>query len=884
MRVDLAKITRSPFFGPALIIVLLCLLFGRSFLPGYVHFSNDGPLGQQSAAWTSLPAGIFGVWNDLNHTGYGTGAFPLDITCLLKSFLGPVGFSKFFAPISLAILGVGAWAFFRAMKLSPVACAAGAVAAALNSAFFSEACWGVASHAIAFGMVFMALALVQGMTEEMSWPLRLTRLVLAGLCVGMNVMEAADIGALFSVFVAGFVCFKVLVNGGGSVMKRLGRGVLSVAIVALFAAFIAAQALSTLVSTQIVGIAGTSQDSRTKAEKWNWATQFSLPKKEALDLVVPGLFGYRMDTPGGGQYWGQVGRSPGWEENKSNPNFGARYRGSGFYAGAVVCLLAVWTLFQAVQRRRSLYSELERKWIGFWLATLVVSLLLGFGRFAPFYQIVYALPYFSTIRNPTKFLFFAEFALVTLAAVGVEGICRAGSVKTSVPVGARGGDAPFRRGWGTFSLVAPAVALLGWLLYAQWRPALERYVQTQGFSAGDAAAIAQFSIGQVGWFWVLLSVGVALIWFAMRGRLLAAGFNWGGLLVCGLLVVDLGRANLPWIVYWNYPDKYAANPVIDFLRTKPYEHRVAALPFRSPPQLSLLDQIYRIEWMQQHFPYYNIQSLDIVQMPREPVDLKAFESTLQFLGTEESLPMVTRRWELTNTRYLLGPAGFLDVLNSQLDPVKKRFRYALRFDVTPKPGVLEPTQAQDFTAVANTNGAYAIFDFTGALPRVKLYADWQVMTNDQAALARLASPEFDPGQSVLVDTPLVAPGSTNDAAGSVDFVSYANKHIVLKANAKVPAVLLLNDHYDPGWSVTVDGKPVTMLRCNYLMRGVYLSAGEHTVDFSFRFPTGTLYVTAAGLGLGIILVGVLITAERRRKAAPSGPKSTSFAPKTSSVG
>jgi len=47
--------------------------------------------------------------------------------------------------------------------------------------------------------------------------------------------------------------------------------------------------------------------------------------------------------------------------------------------------------------------------------------------------------------------------------------------------------------------------------------------------------------------------------------------------------------------------------------------------------------------------------------------------------------MYARRWQLTNTRYLLGPAGFLDGLNEQLDPLQHRFRIVQRFDVLPKP-------------------------------------------------------------------------------------------------------------------------------------------------------------------------------------------------------
>ena len=67
----------------------------------------------------------------------------------------------------------------------------------------------------------------------------------------------------------------------------------------------------------------------------------------------------------------------------------------------------------------------------------------------------------------------------------------------------------------------------------------------------------------------------------------------------------LGRADLPWIIHWDYKQKYEVgtlNPVETFLADKPYEHRVTGLPFRAPEGMELLDQIYRIEWMQHHFP------------------------------------------------------------------------------------------------------------------------------------------------------------------------------------------------------------------------------------------------------------------------------------------
>ena len=65
---------------------------------------------------------------------------------------------------------------------------------------------------------------------------------------------------------------------------------------------------------------------------------------------------------------------------------------------------------------------------------------------------------------------------------------------------------------------------------------------------------------------------------------------------------------------------------------------------------------------------------------------------------------------LTNTRYLLGPAGFLDVMNQQLDPVQHRFRIVQRFEVMAKPGIGQPTRLEELTAVPNENGNYALFE------------------------------------------------------------------------------------------------------------------------------------------------------------------------------
>jgi len=97
-------------------------------------------------------------------------------------------------------------------------------------------------------------------------------------------------------------------------------------------------------------------------------------------------------------------------------------------------------------------------------------------------------------------------------------------------------------------------------------------------------------------------------------------------------------------------------------------------------------------------------------------------------------------------------------------------------------------------------------------------------------------------------------------AGKVEYASYAPKDIVLKCNALSPAVLLLNDHYEANWKVLVDGRPDRLLRCNFIMRGVWLPAGAHTVEFRFQPPYGMLYFTLTALGVALLVLVVVLAA------------------------
>jgi len=779
----------------------------------------------------------------------------------------------------------------------------GGLAAALSSHFLSTACWGVAAQIICIAMAFLAIGLTS-MNPAASNPITLwIKVILAGMAVGMCVMEGYDIGAIFSIYVAAFVFYQTIFTepalGGEDHFGTLSFGraayaVARVGVVAVFAGFLAFHAISTLVGTQIKGVAGTEQTAEAREARWDFATQWSFPPGEILRIVVPGLFGYRMDTPEGGNYWGRVGETPGWSEHHNDPEWarthpGAypRFSGGGEYSGVLVFVVAVWAVLQAFRKKDSVFTLVQRRLIWFWAGAAFVSLLFAFGRYAPFYRIVYSLPYFSTIRNPAKFMHPFHWSLVILFAYGIHGLVRrylepafgsANSLSAQLKTWWAKAN-PFDKKWTRGSIIALAISLLGWLMYSSSRSGLEKRLFDTGFpDSALTAQIASFSFKEVGWSILFLGLTVGLLTVILSGRFAGSRAKLGGVLLGLLLVLDLARANMPWIIYQDYKEKYATNPVIEFLRDKPYEHRAAILPFGGPAAQQI-EQLYKIEWAQHHFQFFNIQSLDVVQMPRAPVDYLAFEGALRPDANPANIHRVTRRWELTNTRYLLGARGLtpdkreamLEELNRQLDPTQRRFRITTTFDIVPKPGVLNPTRLEEVTAVARPEGQFALFEFTGALPRAKLYSNWQVNTNDQSTLDTIASVTFAPEKLVLVAPPfLPSPQAETNITtlAPVEFVSYAPKRIVLHAKASAPSVLLLNDKFDPNWKVWVDGKPDTVLRCNYLMRGVQVPAGDHQVEFRFVPPVTGLYVSLAAIVLGLGLIGFLVVGSPRHPPVP----------------
>ncbi len=824
------------------LVAMLGFLFKDSFKSDEVLFANDGPLGVLKSNSFKLPDVFTGFWIDLNWLGMNGSSGPISITYLVLWLLGPIAFAKFYAPITLLLLGLSAWTFFRTIKLPPAMCIVAALAAALNMNFFSNTCWGLGTRSLTLATVFLALAALNARRVGNPW----LRAALAGLAVGMGVIEGADNGVIFSLFVAAFVLFQAFVENE-TFASRIASST-RLAVVVGFAGLITVQVLIPLLGIATKGSSSiTAPEAKDPQKDWAFATQWSLPPAESLRVIIPGLYGYRMDTPDGGEYWGRVGEAPGMAEAFR------RSSGAGEYAGVLVVLVGVWALMQSCRSSGAgvpsalrssaggvIFTDLERKYIWFWAAMGLIALLFAWGRHAPFYHLIYPLPFFKSIRNPMKFMHVCHLTLMVLFGYGLLGLSRRYLETASETI--KRPASLFEKRWAVGLIVAFIVSLVVFGIYASSRRSLVQHLMDIGFPQPETAgAIASFSIGEVGTFVLFLFISIVSLLLIQFGVFTGAKARWAAVLLGVVLVIDLARADVPWIRHYDYQAQYASNPIIDILKEKPWQQRVTVFPAGMMPnqQLQQLNQFYFGLWLQHHFQYYNIQSIDMAQEPRPPADKTAY------LKAVSKSP--TRYWELTNTRYILGLAqGFADALNQQLDPIQKRFRQHAAFGNG---------------AQTNDTGPWALLEFTGALPRAKVYSQWQVTTTNDATLAKLADPAFDPAQTVLVSDEIAPPANpntnANSAAGTAEFASYSPKQVELSVKSTSPSVLLLNDKFDPDWKVWVNGRPAKLLRCNFLMRGVQVPAGDSKVRFHFEPSLTGFKITLAAVLVGLFLCGLL---------------------------
>lgn len=164
-----------------------------------------------------------------------------------------------------------------------------------------------------------------------------------------------------------------------------------------------------------------------------------------------------------------------------------------------------------------------------------------------------------------------------------------------------------------------------------------------------------------------------------------------------------------------------------------------------------------------------------------------------------------------------------------------------------------------------------LYEIDRTVPRVYVVNKSVVETNSMQILRRLASLDFDPNQSVVLDEDL-ANRPARPVLATARIVRYENQAVTVQVSLNDSGILVLADSYYPGWKAYVNGKEEAIRRANLFFRAVLLSAGTHTVEFRYEprsFAIGRAVSIITLLGILVSSIFLYVRKRRQNLTAPA---------------
>lgn len=118
--------------------------------------------------------------------------------------------------------------------------------------------------------------------------------------------------------------------------------------------------------------------------------------------------------------------------------------------------------------------------------------------------------------------------------------------------------------------------------------------------------------------------------------------------------------------------------------------------------------------------------------------------------------------------------------------------------------------------------------------------------------------------TVVIDKreqPKVTVAPSFDSSASISLVKNLNDRITYQSKATTNQFAVFSEIYYPkGWKAFIDGKETPIVRVDYALRGLNITAGNHTINFEFE-PTSYNLGNTLNLAAGIIsIIALLICA------------------------
>lgn len=140
---------------------------------------------------------------------------------------------------------------------------------------------------------------------------------------------------------------------------------------------------------------------------------------------------------------------------------------------------------------------------------------------------------------------------------------------------------------------------------------------------------------------------------------------------------------------------------------------------------------------------------------------------------------------------------------------------------------------------------------------------YQIVENADEEIAALKN--FDPKKTAFIDKRYennFANLSLNaDSTASIQLTSYAPNHLEYHSQSQTDQVAVFSEIYYPlGWKAYIDGQEASYFRTNYVLRGMIIPAGEHTITFSFEpasYKSGESIAMVSSILIILLVVGGL---------------------------
>ena len=789
---------------------------------------------------------------------YGPAKKPFYPTKILAIALPPLVYHTAGYIVDVVLVGLGAAYLLWGLGVRGLAVVLASIGLAFSGYNFTLISAG---HRGVFDMLPYAVFLF-GFLDRAITRRSLFHFAMAGACMAWGLMPQPDIMVLFILLAAAYCLFRLIGEWRvGSeqrrtlVLKTIGGGAVALLVflglsVGTFS-YIARKVLPERDKLiERVSEAGDeteeSKPKQTWRERYDFATSWSMPPEEILEFIAPSVYGIETGDRRG-PYWGRLGRTKDWWEHRQGL---MNLKQHSLYLGVLQLLFAAYAVVVvAMNRNTSARRRLSRgtgilpvsdtgkmpvphsggdAMLGpahtngftnrsetfFWAIAFLVCLLLALGRYFPLYRLFFSIPYLSKIRAPVKFVHLCELALCVLFAFGLQAFLgdlaaereKAGSRRRRFTV------------FGAVSLAIGVLLLVAIPVVSMSAPALRAHWAQLGL--GDFAdVILPTMTGALRHGGVLFLVGAAIFAAARFGaawRAVPVALT-GGLLLT--VPLDLVLVGSPYVRVRDVSPWYGPNPIAERIERERQHGRTS---------YHLSQRTWR-HWLYGSFARHDVSMLEPRQDRRPPEAKAAYFRTLAANSQ--------RLWELTATRHLVGSVQALQKLltNPAFEAVE-HFNVERGRVVPAPPGTAQGVLAQ----------------FNGALPMATVVHGWEYVNQDEA-LRRLADPEWQPRNSVLIEGQ-GKPRSSGQANADAQIIRHTDTRIEVEVDAAEEGVMLFNRWHSPDGEVRVDGKRAKLLRCNYIMQGVQVPAGKHRVVFSYR--PYTLFF-ALNLAVSLVLLAWL---------------------------